>query len=102
MPEDFQLLLYYLYTPIPDPEAYAARHRELCEELGLRGRILIAAECIGDARYFIKKARDYACERSIFGGPSASPSGPVMLAQSGLISPSIFSAMFVPSKRSSS
>ena len=30
-------------------------------------RILIAAECIGDARWFIKKSRDYACERKVFG-----------------------------------
>ena len=32
-------------------------------------RILIAAECIGDARWFIQKARDYACEREVFGKP---------------------------------
>ena len=32
-------------------------------------RILIASECIGDARYFISKARDYACERKVFGRP---------------------------------
>ena len=32
-------------------------------------RILIAAECIGDARYFIKKARDYANERVVFDRP---------------------------------
>jgi acyl-CoA dehydrogenase len=32
-------------------------------------RILIASECIGDARWFIKKARDYACERKVFGRP---------------------------------
>ena len=32
-------------------------------------RILIAAECIGDARWFIGKARDYACERKVFGRP---------------------------------
>ena len=32
-------------------------------------RILIAAECIGDARWFIGKARDYACERVVFGRP---------------------------------
>jgi alkylation response protein AidB-like acyl-CoA dehydrogenase len=32
-------------------------------------RILIAAECIGDARWFIKKATDYACERKVFGRP---------------------------------
>jgi acyl-CoA dehydrogenase len=32
-------------------------------------RILIAAECIGDARWFIKVASDYARERSVFGRP---------------------------------
>ncbi len=32
-------------------------------------RILIAAECIGDARWFIKKASDYAKERTVFGRP---------------------------------
>ncbi|MFQ5775571.1 MAG: acyl-CoA dehydrogenase family protein [Kiloniellaceae bacterium] len=32
-------------------------------------RILIAAECIGDARWFIDKARAYACERRVFGRP---------------------------------
>ncbi len=32
-------------------------------------RILIAAECIGDARYFIDKASAYAKEREIFGRP---------------------------------
>lgn len=32
-------------------------------------RILIAAECIGDARYFIDKSAAYARERRIFGRP---------------------------------
>ncbi|MGH7004645.1 MAG: acyl-CoA dehydrogenase family protein [Alphaproteobacteria bacterium] len=32
-------------------------------------RILIAAECIGDARWFVAKARDYAKERVVFGRP---------------------------------
>ena len=32
-------------------------------------RILIASECIGDARYFIEKASDYATERKVFGRP---------------------------------
>jgi len=32
-------------------------------------RILIAAECIGDANWFIDKARRYACERKVFGRP---------------------------------
>ncbi|MBY6013754.1 acyl-CoA/acyl-ACP dehydrogenase [Qipengyuania gaetbuli] len=32
-------------------------------------RILIAAECIGDAKWFIEKASDYAKERQVFGRP---------------------------------
>ena len=32
-------------------------------------RVLIAAECIGDARWFIEKATGYAGERAIFGRP---------------------------------
>ena len=32
-------------------------------------RILIAAECIGDAKWFIKKATNYASDRNIFGNP---------------------------------
>jgi len=32
-------------------------------------RILIAAECIGDAKWFIAKATNYAKERSVFGRP---------------------------------
>ncbi|MCB1097879.1 MAG: rhodanese-related sulfurtransferase [Verrucomicrobiae bacterium] len=41
---DFQVLLYYRYCTIADPEAFAAAHRELCTKLELRGRILIADE----------------------------------------------------------
>jgi len=32
-------------------------------------RILIAAECIGDGRWFIERATKYACERIVFGRP---------------------------------
>ena len=32
-------------------------------------RILIAAECVGDAKWFIQKAADYARERSVFARP---------------------------------
>ncbi|OHC83260.1 MAG: acyl-CoA dehydrogenase [Rhodospirillales bacterium RIFCSPLOWO2_12_FULL_67_15] len=32
-------------------------------------RILIAAECVGDARWFIGRARDYARARQVFGRP---------------------------------
>jgi len=32
-------------------------------------RVIIAGESIGDARFFIQRAKDYANERKIFGGP---------------------------------
>jgi acyl-CoA dehydrogenase len=32
-------------------------------------RILIAAECVGDAKWFINKASNYAKERAVFGRP---------------------------------
>jgi alkylation response protein AidB-like acyl-CoA dehydrogenase len=32
-------------------------------------RTLIAAECVGDGRWFIDKATAYACERKVFGRP---------------------------------
>jgi alkylation response protein AidB-like acyl-CoA dehydrogenase len=32
-------------------------------------RLLISAECLGDARYFIRRATDYAKERIVFGNP---------------------------------
>lgn len=32
-------------------------------------RILIASECIGDARFFVDRASAYACERRVFGRP---------------------------------
>jgi alkylation response protein AidB-like acyl-CoA dehydrogenase len=32
-------------------------------------RILIAAECIGDAKWFVRKASDYGKERVLFGRP---------------------------------
>ncbi|MCX2982576.1 acyl-CoA dehydrogenase [Halieaceae bacterium IMCC14734] len=38
-------------------------------------RILIASECIGDARWFIKTATQYACEREVFGKPIGTNQG---------------------------
>lgn len=46
MAEPYEVLLFYKYCQIPDPEAYASAHRDLCCQLDLRGRILIAAEGI--------------------------------------------------------
>ncbi|MGI9350027.1 MAG: acyl-CoA dehydrogenase family protein [Rhizobiaceae bacterium] len=38
-------------------------------------RILIASECIGDARYFLDRATTYACERVVFDRPIGSNQG---------------------------
>lgn len=40
------VLLYYLYTPIEDPETFAAEHLAACKEIGLKGRILVSQEGI--------------------------------------------------------
>ncbi|MEN8783896.1 MAG: rhodanese-related sulfurtransferase [Akkermansiaceae bacterium] len=40
----YEVLLYYKYAHLDDPETFAANHRRLCRDLELRGRILIAAE----------------------------------------------------------
>jgi len=38
-------------------------------------RILIAAECIGDAKFFLRKATEYANEREVFGRPIGANQG---------------------------
>lgn len=42
----YNVLLYYLYTPIADPDEWAKKHRKDCEELELKGRIIVAEEGI--------------------------------------------------------
>jgi acyl-CoA dehydrogenase len=38
-------------------------------------RILIAAECVGDAKWFIDKAKTYASDRTVFGRPIGANQG---------------------------
>ncbi|KAF0819946.1 MULTISPECIES: oxygen-dependent tRNA uridine(34) hydroxylase TrhO [unclassified Cytobacillus] len=42
----YRVLLYYMYVTIEDPEEFASEHKALCNELGLKGRILVANEGI--------------------------------------------------------
>lgn len=42
----YQVLLYYKYVEIADPDAFVDDHKRLCEELELHGRILVAGEGI--------------------------------------------------------
>ncbi|TMN22535.1 oxygen-dependent tRNA uridine(34) hydroxylase TrhO [Lentibacillus cibarius] len=41
---NYQVLLYYKFVPIDDPETFAEEHLEFCQDLGLKGRILVAHE----------------------------------------------------------
>lgn len=44
--KSYRILLYYKYVPIEDPVAFADEHRAFCQELGVKGRILVAHEGI--------------------------------------------------------
>lgn len=63
-----KVLLYYAFTPLADPEAIRLWQHTLCEQLGLRGRILISRHGIngtvaGDVtacKQYAKRTRAYA------------------------------------------
>ena len=57
--ETHRIILYYCYTPIVDPELFREEHHLFCLELGLRGRIIIAAEGINGTVSGTKEA----CEK---------------------------------------
>jgi len=68
-----KILLYYIFTPLADPEAVRLWQRDLCAGLGLRGRILISKDGLngtvgGDLpaiKKYIRKTRDYAPFKNI-------------------------------------
>ncbi|WP_353988670.1 rhodanese-related sulfurtransferase [Ruicaihuangia caeni] len=63
-----KILLYYRFTPIADPDAIRLWQRDLCESLGLKGRILISKHGINgtvggelaDVKRYVRKTREYA------------------------------------------
>lgn len=58
--EKYQVLLYYNYVHIEDPETFAADHLKFCKEVGLKGRILVAEEGInGTVSGTKEQARQY-------------------------------------------
>lgn len=62
-----KILLYYCFTPISDPTAVMLWQRNLCEKLGLKGRILISEHGIngtvgGDmnaCKRYVRETREY-------------------------------------------
>ncbi|MFK4731525.1 rhodanese-related sulfurtransferase [Agromyces mediolanus] len=68
-----KILLYYVFTPIADPEAIRLWQRDLAESLGLRGRLLISKDGLngtlggelGALKRYVRKTREYAPFRHI-------------------------------------
>jgi UPF0176 protein len=62
-----KVILYYKFVPVKDPEAVRLWQRALCEKLGLKGRIIIAAHGInGTLGGDIKSLKAYAKETKLF------------------------------------
>jgi UPF0176 protein len=63
-----KILLFYRFTPLADPEAVRLWQRDLCESLGVRGRIVLSKDGINGTvggelsavKKYIKKTREYA------------------------------------------
>ncbi|MFD2674790.1 oxygen-dependent tRNA uridine(34) hydroxylase TrhO [Gulosibacter bifidus] len=63
-----KILLYYVFTPLADPEAIRLWQRQLCERLGLRGRILVSPHGINgtvggdvvDCKKYVRALKEYA------------------------------------------
>lgn len=45
-PTEYRILLYYQYVHLDDPVEFAEGHRASCNDLGLKGRIIVASEGI--------------------------------------------------------
>ncbi|RNE67011.1 oxygen-dependent tRNA uridine(34) hydroxylase TrhO [Cryobacterium tepidiphilum] len=68
-----KILLYYVFTPLADPDAVRLWQRNLCESLGLRGRILISKHGLngtvggelGALKRYVRKTRDYPAFKGI-------------------------------------
>ena len=68
-----KILLFYTFTPIADPDAVRLWQRDLCELLGLRGRILVSRHGIngtlgGDMtalKTYVRKTKQYDGFRDI-------------------------------------
>ena len=68
-----KIILFYGFTPLADPEAVRLWQRDLCESLGLTGRILISKDGINgtlggelkDVKRYVRKTREYAPFKNI-------------------------------------
>ena len=81
-----KILLFYAFTPLADPDAVRLWQRDLCESLGLGGRILISKDGINGTvggeltavKRYVRKTREYAAFKNIdftWSEGTASPDG---------------------------
>jgi UPF0176 protein len=68
-----KILLFYVFTPLADPDAIRLWQRDLCESLGLKGRILISKDGINatvggelaDVKKYVRKLKQYPPFRDV-------------------------------------
>jgi UPF0176 protein len=68
-----KILLFYVFTPLPDPEAIRLWQRDLCESLGITGRILLSKDGINgtvggelaDVKKYLRKTREYPAFKNL-------------------------------------
>ena len=68
-----KILLYYAFAPLPDPDALRLWQRDLCESLGLRGRIILSKDGLngtvggelGALKKYLRKTKDYPAFRDL-------------------------------------
>jgi UPF0176 protein len=59
MEQNFQILLYYCYAEIKDPEQFREEHHLFCLDHDLRGRIIVAHEGLNGTVSGTKEATDF-------------------------------------------
>lgn len=69
----YKVLLFYAFTPLPDPDAIRLWQRDLCESLGIGGRIIISPHGINGTvggelsaiKKYRRKTREYEAFKNI-------------------------------------
>lgn len=68
-----KIVLFYVFTPLADPDAIRLWQRDLCASLGLRGRIIVSTDGINatvggelsDVKSYLRRTRDYAAFKNM-------------------------------------
>ncbi|GAA4758170.1 rhodanese-related sulfurtransferase [Gordonia alkaliphila] len=66
-----KIVLFYVFTPLPDPDAIRLWQQAVCESLGLRGRIIVSSHGINatvggdlpDVKRYVRATRSYPAFR---------------------------------------